>query len=1168
MGTALAGAMLTGYGRAIAGTCDSTTNPIVCSGPANSATDVTQTLTFTSTTTQANTAPGFGISTAAGDAIDLNGSGAFSDHNMSSITGAGAGVYGMNTGAGGLSITTTGAVKGNGGAGVSGYNTTAAATDLTINTAAVTGSLRGISAINFGTGALSVTASGTVTGSKAGIYAYEKGGSSLTIMAAAVSGGNSGVNAANTGAGLLSITTTGMVSGAGAGSPGAVGAYQKGSGIYAYSGGTGGITINASAPVTETGSGSVGIGVEAASTVTGNVTVTATDTSGTNHGIFAQNNGSGSLSITSTGTATGQTKSGIAAMSAGALTINANVVNGGASGIYSHAAGSGALTITTTGAVTSTGASGSPASASGIYALAPLAALTLNASGPISATGATSYGVFIKSSSSAGALSVTTAAVSAGTTGIYVQNGSSAGATIKATGAVTGTSGAGIKVYSVTPVTILVTTTGSAKGGTEGILDPNGTLTITNQGSISNLSGSATDVAISVGNQGIVNNSGAITGVVNLSFESTVNLTGGAVNGALNVTGGEGTVNFSGGTLTGAINMAMGNNTVVLTNLTSANLAATTHIDGGPTTNNTLTLNNVQYQGGSFAADNTALGVNLLTGWGTINLNGGTQFTLTGNLTTNTVSIDPSSTLFVGNGVDPVISSTPGDLSFDNAGTLDLTNGGVAGSTLTINGSYTQASTGTLVIGVTPTAIDLLTASGTATLNGTLDLAFAPGTYTAATRTFLTSAALTGTFNTVNSTATPTGFMPTVAYTTTNANLVLAATPTPTPVPTPTPTRRRPQHRLRPRSQRRHRPRSRSRHRPPRRLRFRRLLRHRFPLRPRRPFPHPRRPPRRRLWSRPNDATIYSADTFAFSQGHLNSITGLLSRTLSDGGGNTFYNGATSQGPGVRTWAQVDGSTLEINGLGANTNTTVDTTGVQGGVDVQFSGEGRIGVAVGYDYQWLHDHAGGKALENGVQVSLYGSQPIGPLGLSGVLSYAHGDDTVDRSTGIGLARATRDLNDYAGAAQLSAPFETVGLIVTPAAGIAVQRLTSSAFTESFPRSAAFAVTGSAKDLTSVSPFATVGFSHTLVTSDGVSVTPDVMVGYRYNSAARGQDVTLVAGDGTVFGGERTALSRSSGLVGASLTATKGGWTAFAKVRADLADGWNDESVAVGMRVAF
>jgi outer membrane autotransporter protein len=318
----------------------------------------------------------------------------------------------------------------------------------------------------------------------------------------------------------------------------------------------------------------------------------------------------------------------------------------------------------------------------------------------------------------------------------------------------------------------------------------------------------------------------------------------------------------------------------------------------------------------------------------------------------------------------------------------------------------------------------------------------------------------------------------------------------------------------------------------------------------------------------PNDATIYSAEAFAFSQNHLDSITGLLSRSLSDGGGNTFYNGATAQGPGVRTWAQVDGSTLEINGAGANANTTADTAGLQGGVDVQFSGQGRVGVAVGYDYQWLHDNAGGKALENGVQVSLYGSQPLGPVGLSGVLSYAHGSDTVDRATGIGQAQARRDLNDYAGAVQLSAPFQAVGLVVTPAAGVAAQRLTSSAFTESFARSEAFAVSGAAKDLTSVSPFATVGFSHTLVTSDGVSVTPDVMLGYRYNSAARGQDVTLVAADGTVFGGERTALSRSSGLVGASLTATKGGWTAFAKFRADLADGWNDESVAVGMRVAF
>ncbi len=306
VGTALAGVLLTGYGRAVAGTCVEAANPAICAGPANPALDVTQTINFTTAINQAVTTPGFGINVASGDAIDLNGSGAFNDQNASSITGAGSGIYANNGGAGALSITSTGVVTGTSGVGIYGYNAPTA-TDLTINAATASGGRQGISARNYGSGALSITATGTVTGvSKAGIFAYERGGASLTINAAGVSGGNSGINALNTGNGPLSITTSGPVSGAGPGSPGAPGAYRTGSGIYAYGGGAGGVTVNATGPVTATGPTSVGIGVEASAASLAGVTISATDVSGTNHGVFAQNYGSGALSITTTGTVTGR----------------------------------------------------------------------------------------------------------------------------------------------------------------------------------------------------------------------------------------------------------------------------------------------------------------------------------------------------------------------------------------------------------------------------------------------------------------------------------------------------------------------------------------------------------------------------------------------------------------------------------------------------------------------------------------------------------------------------------------------------------------------------------------------------------------------------------------------------------------------------------------------
>jgi hypothetical protein len=297
-------------------------------------------------------------------------------------------------------------------------------------------------------------------------------------------------------------------------------------------------------------------------------------------------------------------------------------------------------------------------------------------------------------------------------------------------------------------------------------------------------------------------------------------------------------------------------------------------------------------------------------------------------------------------------------------------------------------------------------------------------------------------------------------------------------------------------------------------------------------------------------------------------VTGLLNRTLANGGGNTFYNAASSDGPGTRVWAQVDGGTLSIDSSSQNSQSTADTAGLSGGFDISLAGQARIGLAVAYDYQWLHDLDGGKATENGLQLSLYGSQPLGPIGVSAVISYAHGYDTVERATGIGQAYAKRGLDDYSGAVQLSAPFTTGGLDVTPAAGVYVSDLTSGGFSETFTRSAAFAVSGGGKDFTSVSPYANIGFSHAFVSSNGTTITPDVLVGYRYDDGARGQDETLIAADGTVFGGNRVGLSRSTGVVGGSLTASRNGWTAYVKYRANLASGWTDQSVALGVRMAF
>ena len=78
----------------------------------------------------------------------------------------------------------------------------------------ITGAVDGINAYNYGDGALSITTTGTTTGTSGdGIYAYNDGNGGLTINAATTTGGNDGIDAYNNGSGALSITTTGTTTG-------------------------------------------------------------------------------------------------------------------------------------------------------------------------------------------------------------------------------------------------------------------------------------------------------------------------------------------------------------------------------------------------------------------------------------------------------------------------------------------------------------------------------------------------------------------------------------------------------------------------------------------------------------------------------------------------------------------------------------------------------------------------------------------------------------------------------------------------------------------------------------------------------------------------------------------------------------------------------------------
>jgi uncharacterized protein with beta-barrel porin domain len=319
----------------------------------------------------------------------------------------------------------------------------------------------------------------------------------------------------------------------------------------------------------------------------------------------------------------------------------------------------------------------------------------------------------------------------------------------------------------------------------------------------------------------------------------------------------------------------------------------------------------------------------------------------------------------------------------------------------------------------------------------------------------------------------------------------------------------------------------------------------------------------------PLDAQIFGIAQFAFGESNQEAASGLLGRTLANGGGGSFYNLEPPGGPETRGWIQGIGNWLDPAASARTPGFREASGGLEGGIDVAVGPGGRIGAAVGYEAGSLSDTNGGAANQDTVRVSLYGSQTFGPIGLSAALSYAHGWDQVDRASGFGPSRASFDADDVTGAVQVAAPFAAGGLAVSPTAGLLVSWLSSGGFVERNGADPAFAISGQGASVTAVSPFATIGLSHDFAAGgDGAVVTPDVQLGYRYDALADSGRITLVARDGTAFAGYGVNLNPNSALVGVSLTAHEGGWTGFIRYRATISSDWNNQFVEGGLRLTF
>lgn len=290
-------------------------------------------------------------------------------------------------------------------------------------------------------------------------------------------------------------------------------------------------------------------------------------------------------------------------------------------------------------------------------------------------------------------------------------------------------------------------------GGT-GVSLSNGTLA--NTGNIIAGSGGAGGVSGGSGTDGSIGAGGAGVEGSDLAITNAGTISGG----------------LSGDGITRADSLAFTGGTNKLTLENGSNLIGNVSING----NGSLTF--LQPTDQTLNNTITGNGSVIKTGGGVLTLNG--VNTYTGGTTVNT------GTLVIGDSNTPT-ARIEGDAQVNAGGTLrghgtiggNVTNNGIVwpgGSigTLTIGGNYTQSSSGTLKIDVSPAAASQLKVGGAANLNGDLNILYGPGTYSAKTYKVVDAGTVNGQFSSVSG-STPPGIAQSASYGPNAAYLVLAS---------------------------------------------------------------------------------------------------------------------------------------------------------------------------------------------------------------------------------------------------------------------------------------------------------------------------------------------------------------------------------------------------------
>lgn len=958
------------------------------------------------------------------------------------------------------------------------------------------------STVTFSTTATGLTVSGVVTG--AGNTVVTGTGGNITMTAVNTYTGSTTISG-----GQLALTGSGSV---------ATSSGVLDNGLFDISGTTSGTQIK-----NLTGSGSVALGTR---------TLSITSGSGTFSGSIGGSGGvtvsGGTTTLAASNTYTGATTitGGTLALSgAGDISASSGVVNNGSFDISGTTNGASIATISGTGSVplgsktltVSNGSGTFGGSITGTGGLS-LSGGTLSLTSVTGYTGATTISGGTLALSGAGDVSASSGVVANGTFDISgasssasIRSLSGSGAVTLGTNTLTITSGSDTFTGSINGTGTLV-----FAGGTQTLAAPSnvtgsvtigtGTLTLTGGGSIAaanglidngtfDISGTTSGAQVKqLTGTGTVTLGAQTLGVTNASgtFAGSINGTGGllltsgtqTLSGANGYTGATtitaGTLALSGaGTLSSStpVTLASSNATLDLSAAGAQQLASLTGASGSHVVLGANALSVGDATDTTFSGSLSGPGAFVKQGTGTLTLDGASS-AFSG---TTTVS---AGTLEVGDAANPS-ALLGGNAQVASNGTL-RGHGTVAGSvanagivapggtigTLTLGGNYSQASTGTLSIEVSPTAASQLRVGGTAALSGALHLVYDPGTYSARRYALLTAGSgVSGKFSTVTDTtlagADLSSLQQSITYGANEVDLALsAASNSGTGGNGP-------------------------------------------------------------VVVAPQDTTIFSAE----GTSALNRAQTINSALLGRLGRNGEAGSAVGSPAG--NWVSAMGSSTKVSGTDGRPGFIAHEYGFLAGLDRR-EGPITMGVAAGYSHTSLDESiTGDSSAADTLRVALYGARSFGPVDLAATLGYGLDFLSQKRPFGsIGTAEGDHYGNECTAALQAGMPVAVGGFTVTPRLGLRYAYFRGNGFGETGAQGQNLSV--DADNARSLQPFVSLAIDKAF--GDALApVDVQWRAGYAYETLGHRRGVAVTSQDGTTFSAPGTDLPRAYLTTGASVS---------------------------------